>query len=471
MKKYLTVSDRIKKLIESGVLKSRDKIPSIREMSVQMNLSMMTILNGYRLLEEQGIIASHPQSGYYVRPENMRFSHSAISNFIESDTKIKILTDHIKISPETEALLEDSMREDIIPLGIGFPYSDAKINEEISLHLSRRIRENPDKNNRYNFGRGNNALREIFSRKMIESFCETSSDEIIITSGATPGLLSALLAVTKTGDSVAVESPGYHGFFGLIAKLGLKALEIQTDCISGFDVDTFEKTVKKKKISAVILSPNFSNPTGAKMPDSAKERLALISAKYGIPVIEDDSYGDLFFSSKPRAVKSYNPDNTIYVSSLSKSIAPGYKTGWVAGGIYQKDIHRILNTAYSVPSAFIQSGLASFMTKSFYTHSMKKLRRIYRENISAYQSFFSENIPECEVSNPEGGFFLWIKAPQHIDSRKTAYLAVKNGFTIAPGIIFSARNNFVNYFRLNSACLFSEKTEKALKIFAELIRK
>ncbi|HOA08645.1 MAG TPA: hypothetical protein PKM07_12180, partial [Spirochaetota bacterium] len=115
--------------------------------------------------------------------------------------------------------------------------------------------------------------------------------------------------------------------------------------------------------------------------------------------------------------------------------------------------------------------LASFMTKSFYTHSMKKLRRIYRENISAYQAYFSEYIPECEVSNPEGGFFLWIKAPQKTDSRKTAYLAVKNGFTIAPGIIFSARNNFVNYFRLNSACLFSEKTEKALKIFAELIRK
>lgn len=471
MKKYITVADRIRKLIDTGALKSRDKIPSIREMSVQMNLSMMTVLNGYRLLENEGIIASHPQSGYYIRPESMRFPIVHGMNLIESDDKIKILTDHVKISPETESLLEDSMREDLIPMGIGFPYSDKKINEQISLHISRKVREFPDKNNRYCFGRGNNALREIFARKMIESMCVIPPEEIIVSPGATPGLFTALLSVTSAGDSVAVESPGYHGFYGILEKLNLKAVEISSDPINGFDSDVFARIAVKKKISAVLLSPSFSNPTGAKMCEDAKERLAMISAKYGIPVVEDDSYGDLFYTARARAVKSYNPDNTVYVSSLSKSIAPGYKTGWIAGGIYRNDIQKIVNSLYSPPATFIQSGLASFMSKSFYAHSMKKIRKIYMENISLYQSYFSEYIPECMVSNPKGGFFLWVKAPERTDSRQLALYAVKNGFTIAPGVIFSGRSNYVNYFRLNAACGFSDKTMNALDKIGKFVRK
>ena len=107
----------------------------------------------------------------------------------------------------------------------------------------------------------------------------------------------------------------------------------------------------------------------------------------------------------------------------------------------------------------------------FTLFQMKKIRKIYMENISLYQSYFSEYIPECMVSNPKGGFFLWVKAPERTDSRQLALYAVKNGFTIAPGVIFSGRSNYVNYFRLNAACGFSDKTMNALDKIGKFVRK
>ncbi|HEY3416300.1 MAG TPA: PLP-dependent aminotransferase family protein, partial [Armatimonadota bacterium] len=362
MTKYEQIMRHIQELIHTGSLRDGERIPSIRAMAGQMRVSLMTVMEAYRRLEDQGVVESRPQSGYYLRPSALR----GVSPVRLPEARTEIIPMHtsaVHVPEIIERLIEQAQRHDVVPLGAGLPAAEFFPSAELGTRLARVARSSPDAMNRYCMGCGSAALICEITRWMASSGCTPLANDVVVTGGATQGLLFALRAVTRPGDTVAVESPGYFGFYALLQFLHLNAVEIPADPQTGFSVDALADVMRSgTRPACILLSANHSNPTGAVMPDDARAALVALSMRHAIPIIEDDTYGALSFDQRyPRPLKSFAPHYVLYVGSMSKILAPGYRMGWVAGGRHHEDVLRCHNmTVVSAPVA-TQLAVASFL--------------------------------------------------------------------------------------------------------------
>ncbi|MFZ5643071.1 MAG: PLP-dependent aminotransferase family protein [Bacillota bacterium] len=471
IKKYDRIVSRIQDLVSLGTLKDGECVPSVRSMAKQAGVSIMTVLEGYRRLEDMGLIEGRPRSGYYVRPQILRSARPWVRPPEASQSGIELRTEAVIIPEAIERLAIQSLKGDVFPLGAGMPAPDYFPNDDLSIHLARVARSSPEYLNRYNIGGGDESLREMISKWMIEAGCITREDEILVTSGATQALMLALRAVARPGDIVAVESPGYYGFYGLLQFFSLRAVEIPCNPQSGLDVNTLHTLLQEGvRPACVLLSSSYSNPTGASMPDVNKEKLAELCACHSLPVIEDDTFGELTFDSyRPRPIKAISPNTVLYVGSFSKMLAPGYRVAWLAGGRHTDDIRRCYGMSVLATPAALQMALASYLKNGGLKSHLRRLRKQYEENIGLFQNKVARCFPGgTRTSSPRGGYFLWVELPSGHDAVVLSHAAINDGISIAPGVLFSSRQHYKRYFRLNCSVKWSDEVEKAIERLGEL---
>lgn len=436
-----------------------------------MNVSVTTVLEGYRQLENMGIIESRPQSGYYVRPRALRLPSSIMlqSKVSHSDTSIR--TASIIIPKVLTRFFSQNVKKGVLTLGADLPDSDLFPYEELSIHLARIAHNYPKIANEHTSEFGHKGLMEMIVRCMIDSGCAIPIDEIVVTGGATQALMLALMAVTQTGDTVAVESPGYHGFYGILMLLRLNPVEIPSDFQTGLDVEALDSVLKQGlRPACLLLSSNFSNPTGALMPDANKEALVKLCSHYNLPIIEDDTFGELSFNgNRPRTLKALSPYNVLYIGSFSKVLAPGYRVAWLAGGRYTDDIRRCFGlSVFSIPMA-TQLALASFLKDGGLKRHLRQLRKKYAENVRLYQAKVAQYFPDgTQINNPKGGSFVWVELPKGHDAVILSLAAINEGISIAPGVLFSSRQCYRENFRLTCSIKWSDEIDKAIQRLGEL---
>ena len=176
-----------------------------------------------------------------------------------------------------------------------------------------------------------------------------------------------------------MESPTYYTHLQAIEVLRLKAVEIPIHPRDGISLDALGAVLKKRKIRACLLVPNFNNPMGSCMPDDRKKALVDMLAKKEVFVIEDDIYGDLCFSSqRPRVIKAFDKqERVILCSSFSKTLAPGYRIGWVAPGRFKTEIERLKMTNTLASATPPQIAIAEFLANGGYDHHLRRIRRIH----------------------------------------------------------------------------------------------
>ena len=176
--------------------------------------------------------------------------------------------------------------------------------------------------------------------------CNIKLEDLVTTAGCMNAIAYSLLAITKPGDTIAVESPVYFGILRFAKSIGLQVLELPTDPDTGIDPDEVKAAIERHPIKAVFVVSNFSNPLGHCMPEEQKKALVRLLAHHGIPLIEDDIYADLYFGNKrPTSCKLYDEEgNVLWCNSVSKTLAPGYRVGWVSGGKYTEPIKRQSST-------------------------------------------------------------------------------------------------------------------------------
>jgi DNA-binding transcriptional MocR family regulator len=279
----------------------------------------------------------------------------------------------------------------------------------------------------------------------------------VITSGCVEGVVLALRAICRPGDTVVIETPVYFNFLQMIQDLGLKALEIPTSARGGISLDALEYALDRNagEVKACIVISNFNNPLGSRMSDEDKQRLVEMLDVRQIPLIEDDIYGDLSYSDdRPSVAKSFDRNgNVLLCSSFSKTLAPGYRVGWIAAGRYQELIERgkmLANIATASPT---QLAIAEFLANGGYEHHLRSIRRVYARQVAQMGDAIGRAFPEgTRVSRPQGGFFLWVEMPAGVDSLGLYRQARALGITIAPGLIFSVEGKHLNCIRLNAAC-------------------
>ena len=376
----------------------------------------------------------------------------------------------VSVDELVRMVIRDSRDRNLVPLGAAVPNPDNLPVAKLNRILASIARRKGVQSISYEMANGSEALRVQIARRSLAAGCSANPRELVITSGCQEAVTLSLMAVCRPGDTVAIESPTYFNHLQTLEVLHLKAIEIPSHPASGISLEDLETALEKHKIRACLLIPNFSNPLGSLMPDDKKQALAELIARYDLPLIEDDIYGDLGFApDRPRVVKAFDKKGLVILcSSFSKTLAPGYRIGWIMPGRFQPEIER-LKTACTIATATApQLAVAEFLGNGGYDHHLRRIRRINMRQIWLMTRTISKFFPKgTAVSRPAGGFVLWVELPEYVDSLKLYELALKAKITIAPGPIFSVRKAYRYYIRLNGA-FWSERIEKALATLGNL---
>jgi DNA-binding transcriptional MocR family regulator len=465
---YMQVAVGIEKMISDDILKIGDKLPSVRVLSEEYGISMGTAFQAYYHLEGKGLIESRPKSGYYVRFSQRRFPE--LPQTILPD---QVSTD-VSVQDMIATLYKNIRAKDVINFAMAVPATELIPAAKLNKSVVHALRSTKDFCTSYEQFAGNEELRKQIARLAFNWGGKISAEEVVITVGCMEALGLALKTVTKPGDTVAVESPAYFGIYQAIESLGLKVVEISSDPQTGPDLDCLEKSIKNCGVKAVIFVPNFSNPTGSLMPDENKKKLVELITRFNIPLIEDDIYGEMYFGkSRPKTCKTFDTKGlVIHCSSLSKSLAPGYRIGWIIPGRYIDRVKQLkmINTL-SCPSV-TQVAMADFLSKGRYEYHLKNLRKALHTQCLKYIQGIREHFPEdTKVSRPQGGFVLWVELNKKVNSYKLCTEALKHNISIAPGRLFSAKCNYSNYLRISYGKPWDSDIEYGLMMLGKLIRK
>jgi len=442
-------------------------VPSLRQITRQRRVSLSTALQAYRLLEDRGVIEVRPQSGYYIA------RNAATSSAIPEISKPPGKATAVSVSGVVLKLLEYAADPSFAPLGCAIPSSDLLAAGRLDRFLARAARVKGRDYNIYTGPKGDRQLRQEIARRAVRWGQALSPDEVAITCGCTEALTLALKAVSKVGDTIGVESPTYFGLLHALEMLGLKAFELPTDARTGVDLGALEKALTHGSIKACLFSSSFNNPLGCTTPNDKKLAVLALLARYGVPLIEDDIYGDIYFGAeRPRPFMAFDRrGNTIYCSSFSKTIAPGYRIGWIATRRYME---RVLAQKFALTlcgPALAQTAFADFLASGGYDSHLRRIRRTFADNIGRMSRTIDRAFPRgTRVSQPAGGFVLWVELPRPLKTRTLLKEALEHGICFAPGDVFSASNRYTNCLRLSCGHLWDAQIEAAVEILGGLAK-
>ncbi|TPD71227.1 aminotransferase-like domain-containing protein [Flavobacterium microcysteis] len=462
---YLKIAKIIEEQIQNETLRLGEKLPSIRSAQKLYNVSINTAKQAYLELESRSLIESRPKSGYYVSKTSQRKLALPTVAKISGTEKEKTPEDLI------DKVFGTIAKSDFTQFALGIPGKNFLPLAKLNKSLINTIRRRNDGGTNYEPVQGNEHLLREVAKWALVLEGKITEDDLVITSGAMNAIYNALMAVTKPGDSVAVESPVYFGFLQAIQLLGLKAVEIPTHPIFGVDLDALKKVLPN--IAACCFVTNFNNPLGFQMPDENKKELVRLITEYNVPLIEDDIYGNLFFGAeRPKPCKFYDEAGLVLWSgSVSKTLAPGYRVGWIAPGKFKdKIIRQKLVQTVCNPSLY-SDVIADFLEHGRYDHHLRtfrnKLYANYQQIQRAVETYFPDN---TKISQPKGGFMLWLELDKRICTEDLYDAAGSQKINFAPGRMFSQYNQYNNCMRLNYALEWTDRVENDLEKLGKLIK-
>jgi DNA-binding transcriptional MocR family regulator len=315
------------------------------------------------------------------------------------------------------------------------------------------------------------ALRRQIARRAAECGVALRADELVTTVGTMEALHLCLRAVARAGDTIVVESPAYYGVLQLIESLEMRALEIPSNAGTGIDLGLLDAALRQQRVKACLVVTNFSNPSGALMPDDAKRELVKMLARHDIPLIEDDIYGDLHFDgARPRPARAFDRHGLVMLcGSFSKTLAPGYRVGYVAPGRYRDAVERLKFAQTVATPTLAQMAIADFLENGGYERHLRRLRRSLSDQVARVSESIAEHFPVgTRISRPRGGFLLWVEMPPGKSALALHDLALARGVSVAPGPIFSAKQRFTSCIRVSCGYPWSESIERGVRTLGEI---
>ena len=463
--RYEQLADLVAGMVDNGALAPGERAPSVRTLSGQHGVSISTVLQAYRRLEDRGILVARPQSGFYVALAH----RGALALPSASRPRAKAST--VSIGGAVAVLLEHASNSSLVPLGCAVPEAALLQARRLDLALARAARQHGTDCNVYGASRGDPGLRREIAKRAMRLGHALSPDDVVVTNGCTEALMLALTAVAQRGDTIAVESPTYFGLLHVLEVLGLKALEVPTHPTRGLDVDALARLLDTEPVAACLVSSCFGNPLGSTMAEADKRALLALLARHEVPLIEDDVYGEIHFDrERPRPFIALDGGaDTIYCSSFSKSLAPGYRIGWIATRVHaQRVVERKM--AFSLCGPLLpQVAFADFLAGGAYDAHLRRMRRAFEDNLARMTRAVEASFPAgTKVSRPAGGFVLWLELPKRFDSRALFDLALEEGICFAPGDVFSASRRYRHCLRLSAGYAWSDRIDAGVRRLGRL---
>jgi len=470
---YRQVAADLASDIEQGVYLAEQKIPSVRKLSKQLQVSISTINQAYALLEDQGLIRAKPQAGYFVRKGA---NDEPVAPPLSQGGQPKAVT-------KTELInhvLENVNKKSSVDLGCAIPNHSFLPYRSLQTHMQKVTRFNMEEVFNYQFSPGLESLRIQIALRMRDVGLRCHADDIVITQGCSEALHLCLSSATQRGDIIAVESPCYYGFLQMAKLRGLKVIEIPTDPTHGISTDALKLALEQWPIKAVMVTSRYSNPTGGSISSEKQKQLVELARQFDCQIIEDDIYGEMPLENNMALKGSKEPittvikthdvdDRVMYCSSYSKTVGPGLRIGWCIPGRNKKTVIQAQRFSTMATSSLPQLTMASYLQNGHYDKHLRSLRQRVTENIKLFSQTVQLYFPKStRLSIPSGGFILWICLPEKVSSIELLHRAQAESISIIPGDIFSNSDQFKNYIRLNCATPWNDAVKQAIARLGEL---
>lgn len=459
---YQTIAQQLEEGILNQVLKSGDKLPSVRVLSKQRGVSPSTVFQAYYQLEAKGLVEARPKSGYYVRFKLPVPEPEPKPKAKQTPADPQVINTHRII----DELVELRDLDNVLRLSTALPSLSLMPSARLNKSIIEAIRK--EKNNLLNYTptQGNYKLRSAIARQLLNWSGPFLPEDVVITNGCMEALNLCLRTLVKPSDVIVMDQLSYFGIHQAVESLGLKVVPIPSKAPCGLDLNLLREALDQHPVKAALFVMNFHNPTGSVVPDQAKKELVQLLKKYEVPLIEDDLYGELYFGkARPSTCKQYDEDGLVlYCSSFSKTLVAGYRVGYCVPGRFKEALTRQKRIENVSTSSLSQAALLHFLQKGRYNYHLRKLRNALHTQALRYAQCIQEHFPAgTRFCHPNGGIVLWIALPEHCSGYELFRQAKDQQISVAPGQIFSLNGGFENYIRLSFSEPFDEKVEQALQ--------
>jgi 2-aminoadipate transaminase len=370
-------------------------------------------------------------------------------------------------------LFAAASRPDVISLSGGMPDVRRIPQEAVARATREALKHDGPAALQYGSSDGRPALRERIVALMGESGVRLAASDIIVTAGAQQGLDLLAKVFLDPGDVVIAEGPTYVG-----ALQAFSAYQPRVECVAlddgGMRMDALEETLRRlgpRGAKFIYTIPNFQNPAGVTLLPDRRRRLLELAREYDVPVVEDDPYGRLRFDGGHiLPLRALDPD-VIYLGTFSKILAPGMRLGWMAAP--KPILARVLlakQAADLCGSAFTQCVAERYMTGTGWRRVLADLVGAYGERRDAMLAALAEHLPsDVTWTRPEGGFFVWLTLPAHLDTKALLAEAVEKGVTFVPGSDFYPDGRGSNCIRLAFCYESPERIDEGVRRLAEVL--
>lgn len=294
-------------------------------------------------------------------------------------------------------------------------------------------------------------LKEFLVEKMQKYGVPAEMENVLITNGSQQALDLIGKVFINRGDVIVTEAPTYLGALQAWNLFGPRYVTVPSDD-DGMQVDKLEEVLKREKVKFIYILPNFHNPAGVTLSEERRYRLVEIAGKYGVPIVEDDPYGELRFEGRDLVpIIVLHKENVIYLSTFSKTLAPGIRIGWVTAP--GRVIDRLIMAKQAADlhtSTFVQMVANDICQRGILKRHVQIIRKVYKERrdvmLAAMEEFFPAGVT---WTRPQGGMFLWVRLPEKVDAAKLLRVALEEKVAFVPGAAFFPNGGGHNTMRLN----------------------
>lgn len=463
---YLKIAESMASLIRAGTLSRGERIPSVRMLARQHGVSHATVVQAYRTLEDSRLIEARPRSGYFVATRPTRIPEPGTSTPPARSMPVGI-------SDIAASVMSLASAPGYTSFGAACPSADLFAKERVRRAVSRAAQRHRATLCQYPLGPGDESLRRAIARHALRMGCHLDARDIIVTNSCLESITLCLRVVTRPGDVVALESPTYFGFLEILETLGLRALEIPTNPRTGLSLDALQLALDTQPVKAVLVVPTLSNPVGASLPLAERKRLAQMLTDHQVPLIEDVLYNDLAEEDdKRRAVRSFDTTGNIMIcGSFSKTIAPGLRLGWVDAGRWDAPLRRMKAATSGSHAVVLERAMADLLTQPGIEAGYRQLRSTVAARVDEARGLIARHFPKgTRVTDPAGGFILWVELPATVDSLALFHACLAEYICIAPGTMFSATDRFRHCIRLGVGGRWGDTERAALQRVGQLAK-
>ncbi len=464
---YIKIANQLERQITAGEYLAGEKLPSLRKLRAATGRSISTVYQAYEELENRGLVEVREKSGFFARPllnDILPLPNQGVSSVKAHKVAINVLSSIIQRS------LNNS---DLIPFGEATVAQTLLPGKQMAGAVRTAAAGYQDGScGGYGASAGYAELQREIAKRSLDTPQKACGREIIITQGCMNGIELCLRSVARPGDTILLESPTFLCYLQLIEDLNMRALEIPADPSSGLNLEKVRKTLDEHDVRAALFNSTFQNPLGFDMSAPAKEELVTLFSERGIPIVEDDIYGDLFFgASRSLPLKYFDTQGMVlYCSSFSKALLPDMRLGWTLAGKFREKVKRLKFNNSLACSQLMQRALGQFLKSGGYERHLRKLRNSLRRQAADMGQAIARHFPSnTRISSPRGGLSLWVELSDSVDSLELFHLAEKENIAIMPGTLCSSTGQYDHCIRLSYGHPWNESLEGGMETLGGLV--